>query len=195
MWERMKLTQKNWSSVLLFGVLTGSLVLNLALAMKYRALVAPGAPAGVKLGITLGTIHTLDLKGAKGEIHVGDGHPTVLYIMAPSCGWCARNLENIRTLTSTRASDYRFIGLSVTSADLREYLASTPLPFPVYALDMDRLPPGLDAKATPQMALVGSDGRVEKAWIGALEGKRKLEVEGEFHVTLPGLVAPAVKGL
>ena len=178
-----------WPVILLISVLSCSLGLNVVLALKYRALTTPRA-AGIRAGIVFKTIPTVDPAGTKGEVRLDSGQPSVIYVMSPACDWCARNLNNIRTLARASGSRYRFIGLSITAAHLREYLLGTPLPFPVLSLDADRLPAGFDASATPQMAIVGPGGRVEKVWVGALDGARKADVEKIFHVGLPGM-APA----
>jgi hypothetical protein len=136
--------------------------------------------------MTIKRIPAVGLDGHKQEIVLDGGHWTVLYVMAPGCSWCARNLDNIRALASHAADTYRFIGISNTAKQLDHYLASTPLPFPVEIIDLEHAPEGLNTSTTPQMALVRPDGRVAKVWIGALGGSGQAEVEQFFHVRLPG---------
>lgn len=179
--------ERNLSVVFFGGVLTGSMALNLALATKYRSVTAPHI-AGIKVGSDLKRIPTFEVSGAKYELRLNDGHWSVLYVMAPSCIWCARNLQNIRTLAENRDPKYRFIGISNTATGLARYLVSTPLPFQVLVADDAHAPSGLDTSATPQMALVRLDGRVERLWRGALDGKQQSDAEEFFHVKLPGLL-------
>ena len=40
---------------------------------------------------------------------------------------------------------------------------------------------------TPATILVGSDGRVQRAWAGAFQGRIETEIESLFGVSLPGL--------
>jgi hypothetical protein len=167
------------------AVLTASITLNLLLAFKYRAATTPH-PTGIQVGISLKSIPVAELDGNRRDIKLDANHWTVLYVMAPGCSWCARNLENIRTLASHSASTFRFIGLSNTAKGLDQYLATTPLPFPVKVADIARFPAGLNVTSTPQMALVGPDGRVTRVWVGALGGGSQTEVEQYFNVKLPG---------
>ncbi|HLH43811.1 MAG TPA: hypothetical protein VKV74_12530 [Bryobacteraceae bacterium] len=179
--------RRNIGFASLVSVFVASLLLNVGLALNLRR------PVGHIAGVTVGTdakeipvISTTD--DAAGKLTFGDGRPAVLYIMSPTCHWCARNLDNVRALAAGIESKYRFIGLSNTQEGLAEYVRATALPFPVHAVDMGRLPDGLDARATPQLVLVGADGVVKKVWEGALSGKSQSEVEGFFHVRLPGLL-------
>ena len=40
--------------------------------------------------------------------------PTILYHFSPSCSWCERNWENVRTLIRETRGRYRFVGISTT---------------------------------------------------------------------------------
>jgi hypothetical protein len=175
----------NISTVIVCAVITGSVSLNLLQALKYRAAITPHT-GGIKVGSMLKRIPVVELDGRKREIVLDGTDTTVLYVMAPGCPWCTRNLENIRTLASHSGRAVRFIGLSNTANGLDHYLASTSLPFPVSVVDLDHLPEGLNVAGTPQMALVQPDGRVVRVWAGALAGSTKAEVEQYFHVKLPG---------
>src|ERR1044071_2194113 len=106
--------------------------------------------------------------------------------MAPGCSWCARNLDNIQTLSARTSNRFRFVGLSNTSKDLKRYLDSVHFQFPVEVVDVEHSPDGLNTLSTPQMAVVAPDGRVAKVWVGALAGSSQEEVERYFNVRLPG---------
>jgi len=179
--------RNNAATVFLLIVLTASISLNLTLGMKYRNLVSP-RPTGITTGVELLTIPVLDKTGAKSLVTLhGNSMSTILYVMSPTCIWCARNLNNIRTLAEHRSTAYRFIGLSTTSDKLTEYLQSTKLPFDVTTIDQSKLPKNIRFDSTPEMILVSSTGRVSKVWTGALEGDRKAQAEAFFHLKLPGL--------
>jgi peroxiredoxin len=151
----------------------------------------------VPVGLEVPFISLLNSDGTRREVKLNDGQSSVLYVVAPSCPWCARNLENIRTLGAARAKDFRFIGISITSLGLEEYRRETPMPFPIELVDAEHLPAGLELWRTPQMIVVGPDGRVKKAWNGALSGERLEEAEKFFDLDLPGAEIPprrTVKG-
>lgn len=178
----------NMALALCFMVLIGSLSLNVILANKYRALFAPHNSIQVGSSL-LNTVRVTDLNGNKETITTNQNHPSVLYIMSPTCIWCARNIENIRSLARQSGAQYTFIGLSTTSAKLKEYVASTPLPFPIKLIDTKALPKDFDIGATPQMVVLDGKGKVQKVWTGALDGKRRSEVEEFFHAHLPGTIS------
>lgn len=177
---------RNLGSIILLLVLSGSLCLNVALATKLRTALAPHV-GGVKIGANLASVPVIDSSGNRRHLRLDDGRWSVVYILSPSCVWCARNLNNIRAMARGSGSKYRFIGLSTTSSKLSEYLKSTPLPFPVLAADSSRLPDGLDLSGTPQTIVVAPNGRVRKVWRGALQGAPRSDAEAFFHIALPGV--------
>ncbi len=110
----------------------------------------------------------------------------VLYVMAPTCGWCVRNTPNIKKLAESRASDYKFIGLSLAADGLPSYLRDHPLPFPVYVADQATID-GYGLGTTPSTIVISQAGRVAKKWNGAYAPAWIGTVEGYFGVKLPGL--------
>lgn len=115
------------------------------------------------------------------------GQITVLYVFSPSCTWCERNLENIRTLASARGDSYRFIGLSLASANLEDYIRSSKLSFPVYTKLSKDVLQKLKLGSTPQTMVISPEGRVMKNWRGAYGEELRSEIEEFFSVRLPGL--------
>lgn len=181
----IRLLKENLGSLVLVAMLTISLSSNVALGIKVRNLQNP--QMGIRVGARIPRLPVLDQAGAKAEIRFDDGRWSVLYVMSPTCAWCARNLSNIRELASAAGAKFRFVGVSTTAAKLDEYLKSTSVPFPVLAVDASRIPDGLSLTATPQTIVIGPDGRVGKVWMGALQGSAQAEVESFFKVRLPGL--------
>jgi hypothetical protein len=115
--------------------------------------------------------------------------PTVLYILTPSCLWCARNLKNINTLASLRGDSYRFIAVSLTHVGLSEYLDANKLGFPVYKSVSPEKARQLGLGSTPQTVIVSPEGKVLKNWVGAYGEALRPEVEKYFNVSLPGLTS------
>ena len=125
---------------------------------------------------------------------------TVLYVLSPSCHWCERNQANMISLAQAKGYEYRFIGLSNTETDLKEYIASASFPFPVFAIDSTQLRQSsdlafledLDLTVTPQTIEIAPGGDVEKVRVGAFNRLKQAEVERFFGASLPGLVEPAL---
>lgn len=114
--------------------------------------------------------------------------PTILYVFRPGCGWCAKNLNNIKEMSRQLGSTgrYRIIGISLDENGLKEYLQKSQLNFPVYSGmsgdDRARLAMG----GTPQTIQV-ANGTVVQAWAGAYSGEVAKDVEAAFGIRLPGL--------
>jgi hypothetical protein len=189
------------SQVFLFAVLSSSLALNVILGLKLtRAGQADQADpiVGVQQRATLERIPVLDGQGTSSTLVFDGQRPTVLYVLAPKCPWCARNLANIRALAVAKAAEYRFIGLSNTDSGFTDYAKTSLEMFPLYRVDADALRRRGQANflkefdPTPQMIVIDRDGQVRKVWIGALQGSMQSDVERFFKVELPGLLDPAV---
>jgi hypothetical protein len=144
--------------------------------------------AGLQVGTVLPPIAVVDSSGRRDFISFDEGEPTVLYVMASSCGWCWRNYPNITALSSALRG-YRFVGLALDNdwVTLSKHLEENPFPFPVFVADASVPKDELGFTVTPQTAVVDIGGRVSRMWQGALIGSRAEEVERLFSVKLPGL--------
>jgi hypothetical protein len=191
--------------VFLFAVLSSSLALNVILGLRLtkgrqseRAVTLAERTVGVKEQATLKRISVFDGQGASSTLVFDGQHPTVLYVLAPKCPWCARNLANIQALVAAKAAEYRFIGLSNTDSGFTEYAKTASQMFPLYRVDADALRRSgqsnflKELDPTPQMIVIGQGGYVRRVWIGALQGRMRSDVEQFFQVGLPGLLNPAV---
>ena len=116
--------------------------------------------------------------------------PTVLYIFTPPCTWCARNMDNFKTLVEKGSGRYRFIGLSLEDQGLAGYVKKYDLTLPVYARLSPQTKETYKLSGTPQTIVISSDGRVLQNWMGAYIGDRKSQIEAFFHVALPGIREP-----
>jgi hypothetical protein len=121
----------------------------------------------------------------------GSPQPTVFYVFSPQCTWCAKNLENIKTLVARRDSEYRFIGLSLGEKDLRDHVERDGLRFPVFSGLSEKTRQAYRLGSTPQLIVVSRDGRVQKVWTGAFAGRIEQEIESFFGVDVPGIKDPA----
>jgi peroxiredoxin len=141
----------------------------------------------LKVGTVVAPIVVKRLGGEKEMMSYVGGKPTVLYIFTPPCSWCARNMDNLKTLLDKEGGQYRFIGLSLSEESLSEYVAKNNLKFPVYSGLSPETLKTYKLGSTPQTIVISPEGNVVQDWAGAYFGGQKSEVESFFHVTLPGL--------
>lgn len=178
--------------VLLYLFSAASVSLNVSLAYKLRSLAkleaAKIADQLLKVGSTVPEFTAQRLGGLKEVIsYQNTAQPTVLYVFTPPCSWCARNLDNFKTLANKESAQYRFVGVSLSPQGLVEYAAKNDLKVPIYfGLSSETLR-AYKLGGTPQTLVVSPDGRVLQDWIGAYVGDQKSQVEAFFHVGLPGL--------
>jgi peroxiredoxin len=173
-------------------VLVVSVALNVMLAHKIRSL-KYGQSARItenqlKVGAAVPPIPVMRLDGQPETIrYQGTNQATVLYIFTPPCGWCARNMDNFKTLVDKERDQYRFIGLSLSEKTLQAYVAKNDMGLPVYSGLSPETLKAYELGSTPQTVVVSPDGRVLQDWVGAYVGDQKSQVEAFFHVSLPGL--------
>jgi|SRR5437867_1029126 len=183
-------------SIFLLSVLSASLFLNVALGLKLRGSQPIVRSLGVREHVSLRSIPAVDTNGRNVMITFDDPRRTVLYVLSPSCHWCARNSANITSLSQAKSHEYRFIGLSNTETDFRQHVAATPFSFPLFAVNSKQLQQSadltfleqLDLTVTPQTIVIGPGGIVEKVWVGAFDRRKQNEVERFFGVSLSGLL-------
>jgi peroxiredoxin len=169
-----------------------SVALNVVLAHRVRTLTyAPSARASeyqLKVGTTVPAITAKRLGKQEQTISFQNtNQPTVLYIFTPPCSWCARNMDNLKTLLDKERGQYRFVGLSLSEEALPEYVAKNDLNFPVYSALSPETVKTYKLGNTPQTIVVSPEGRVLQNWMGAYVGDQKSQVEAFFQVSLPGL--------
>jgi hypothetical protein len=169
-----------------------SVTLNVLLARRVRSLTyarsASMAEYQLQVGSAVPPIAVKRLGGQKEVIsYQGVNQTTILYVFTPPCSWCARNMDNFKTLLGKESGEYRFIALSLSDDTLAEYVAKNDLKLPVYSgLSMDTKA-AYKLSGTPQTIVISPEGRVLQNWMGAYVGDQKSQVEAFFHVTLPGL--------
>lgn len=117
----------------------------------------------------------------------GTNQSTVLYIFTPPCAWCARNLDNFKTLANNESAQYRFICLSLSEQGLADYVTKNALKLPVYSGLSPETLNTYKLGSTPQTIVISPEGKVLQDWVGAYVGDQKSQVEAFFHVTLPGI--------
>lgn len=181
------------------GILTlmliASVVLNVLLAQKVRDLGEVSRLLRLQLnspvlmpGSKAPELSANDLDGKKAFVNYADVEvPTVIYVFTPDCHWCARNLENIHSLTANTGNRFRFLGVSLSDEDLQNYLAKNRMPFRVYQTPSEDVRIAYGFNSTPSTVVVSPSGNVVQYWKGAYSGDTQAEIEEFFQVKLPGL--------
>jgi peroxiredoxin len=169
-----------------------SVVLNVALAHKVRSLIYGQSVRTADYKLQVGTsVPPIAAKRSDGQQELisyqGAIEPTVLYIFTPPCPWCARNMDNLKTLLDKEGGHYRFIGLSLSEEGLAEYVAKNDLNLPNYSGLSPETLKTYKLGRTPQTIVISPEGKVLQNWAGAYVGDQKSQVEAFFHVSLPGI--------
>lgn len=181
--------------LILVGLLIFSLAINLLLARRVaslkRTISAMRSESRLELGDMLPAITAKDPQGRAAVLNYSETQlPTVVFIISPTCGWCTKNVMNMRALVEKAGNRYRFVGLSLTSDKLIDYVKENKLEFPIYT-DL----PFLTVReykfgGTPETIVVSPQGKVIRIWSGAFAEGLQREVEGYFNVKLPGIMDP-----
>ena len=174
------------------SLLICSVFLNVMLARKTNSLrhslLAVKSEQSLTVGTVLPAIEARDLDNQSQVLGYDSGTlPTLLYVFTPACGWCAKNISNLRTLAEQTKGRYRVVGLSLSSDSLREYVAKHDLHFPIYTGLSPQVVVSYRLGGTPQTILVSDEGKLLHEWKGAYMGSTKKEIEEYFDVRLPGI--------
>lgn len=196
-WNTNLETQRNTSKLNTLQLLTISLLIcsvsiNVFLARKTNslrsALLRVKAEDSLVVGTSLPPIAAKGLDGQQATIsYRPDEPPTILYVFKPSCGWCTKNIQNIKALAESTRGKYRVIGVSLSSDNLQEYVTKSDLTFPVYSDVSPDVAINYRMGGTPQTIVISSEGKLVKEWKGAYIGNTKQQIETQFGLELPGI--------
>ncbi len=173
------------TSVLLAASALANVCLGITLHRDQALMEAHDGPL---VGQTVPSIEAMNPNGRIVSIRFADvSIPTVLYVFRPGCGWCLRNMANMRSLIAQQGQRYRLVLLSLQEDGLDPYrqegpfLVVTPGSQRAYALG-----------STPQTLVVSPDGVLRENWFGAYT-TRQPEIERALSIVLPGLNPMAEK--
>lgn len=114
--------------------------------------------------------------------------PTILYVLSPTCGWCDRNVDNIRQVAANLKGNYRIFGLTLSLQNFdRLKDEDHRLDFPILGELDPQVIQAYQLGGTPQTVVVSPQGKVLKNWVGAYAGPVASDIESFFAVKLPGL--------
>ncbi len=188
--------QPSMNSFLLLAVLlVASLGINLLLVRRVASLKNHVATIRSESRLNAGNkVPMIMAKDPQGRSVVFDYRvnklPTVVFVITPTCKWCTQNIMNMRTLVAKAGDRFQFVGFSLTSNKLYEYVTKNKLDFPMYT-DLPLIPTSeYKLGGTPQTIVVSPSGEVLKVWTGAFAEEIQKEVEEYFGVSLPGLMDP-----
>lgn len=113
-----------------------------------------------------------------------DSKSTIVYVFTPTCVWCKRNLEAMRTVANS-ASAYHFIAVSLVEDGVEDYIKANHLSMPVYIAADKASRTKLGVHGTPTTLIISPKGVISQAWPGVYHGKIAEQVENTFKIKLP----------
>jgi peroxiredoxin len=165
-----------------------SIALNFFLiARLHQATQRPTAHPLLTAGTSMPSIEAQTVDGTPGTIEYASASvPTVLYVFTPQCGWCKRNLPDLHALAGQAGNKYRLIGISLNDRDLKQYIATQHLDFPVYTHLSDSALSAYQLGSTPTTIVISPQGKILDSWVGVYGDDIKSKIESSLNVSLPG---------
>ncbi len=167
-----------------------SVILNIFLARKVSrstAMEMARSESLLRVGTAVPAIEGRSVDGAKKALDYHEVQiPTILYVFSPQCGWCEKNLDNLKALVGSSGSRYRVVGISLSHQDLKEYVEEKALALPVYTDIADPIRTAYRLGATPTTIVVSPEGKVLKVWSGVYSDRNRQEIEAYLDIHLPG---------
>lgn len=159
-------------------LLSGSLSLNVYLGWKLKVPYEPDWK-----GTRIEALTLLDHSGQAQRIVLDRDRVTFVYVVSPSCRYCADNHQAILKVASNFPS-VRFVGISLTRNGLDEYIAHHPLPFAMYTASTDLGIPLQLLQATPKTIVLDRQGSIVKVWTGVYSRDKYQEIVEEIEALL-----------
>jgi peroxiredoxin len=174
-------------SVLLI-LFAASIALNFFLIARVHTLTQKASSHPLlTVGAEMPSIEAQTVTGVPGTIdYAATSVPTVLYVFTPQCGWCKRNLPDLHALADQAGNKYRLIGLSLTDRDLKQYIDSQHLDFPVYTHLNSATMSKYQLGGTPATIVISPQGKILNSWVGVYGDDVKGKIESSLQISLPG---------
>jgi peroxiredoxin len=178
-----KIVIVGFSIICLGGSLVSNVLQGRRIYLLQQEIEGVASQGELPTGTIVPQIDVKDLNGQTRQI-IYQGKPLVLYVFQPSCPWCIRNCEALKSLVEQVTARYDVIGLSLSQEGLAEFLAAHPMSIPVFAGISDASMRDYRIRTTPAVIVVGKDGRVLGSWRGAFVGPTKGLLEDFFKIRL-----------
>jgi hypothetical protein len=190
--KRVKALADRWLSrndTIILTLLLLSLTLNVHFGWKLKHL-GVNEPTDITVGTRIPTLWATDIRGSTVKLDWGTGsRSTLFYLFSPDCHWCARNLENIKSLSAFLATKYRVIWISPDASGVAKYVADYHVSVPVYMNPVLKSGSKFSLSGTPKTLIISPDGMVAEVWRGAYTDLIQVEIEKKMRIRLPGLLA------
>jgi peroxiredoxin len=148
----------------------------------------PDRALEVSPGTELPPLEGLDSNGNRHSVNYGqDSRKTVLLVLSPRCNACEENMPNWKEIINRLdRQSFRAVAISLQSEVSKEYAIQRGIDqIPVLTNVDPKYRVAYNLALTPQMILIGADGKVEKVWTGVLREEEKQTVELALSVRLP----------
>lgn len=181
-------------NIAVFLTITGIvlLLINVLLVQQNNQLKVlarrPDRALEAKPGTALPPLEGIDSNGNRHSIDYGqDSRKTVLFVLSPRCNACEQNMPNwLAIINRLDRGGFRLAAVSLQAEGIKEYASRHKFnQIPILTNIDPKYRVAYNLALTPQIILIGSDGKVEKVWTGLLRGDDKQEVELALNVRLP----------
>ena len=168
-------------------VLLVAVLLNVVLTREIVRLRDTLALERSLVGSYLPPLSVQDRNGKPVEVNYRDNvGGTVLYVFRPYCTWCAQNAPLISSVSEQASDRFRFIGVSLISTGLEEYLHETDQRLPETFHSPEKwVISSYKLGLTPQTILIAPDGQVLEQWTGAYSSPNRDQIEEAMGVSIP----------
>lgn len=175
----------------MWTILVGSVVVNVTLARQVRSTHGPVAQ-DVKFFLEVGSqapdLNLEDTEGRAVQVSFSEApQATIVYVLSPTCPWCARNQANVVALAERTRQEFRMVGVAFSREGLSDYLKENRLPFPVYVAP-EKTRAAYKFRTVPETLVIDKSGVVLRNWGGAFGPEKLKEIEAYFGIVLPGLL-------
>jgi len=180
-----------WRRSALHAVLAVSICTNAWLAnetLRLRGIVtALTARHSLPVGAKVPRLRLMTLEGKQAHVRFDESdHPTLLYILSPSCRWCERNAASVVSLADQLRGRIKIVGISISpNQGDKAPSPSFRVPFPIYTGPAHLVGKHLKIRSTPTTILVSRQGVVEALWEGAYADSVKSQMESRLGIILP----------
>jgi len=175
--------------------LTANIVLGLIVFNNRGQLPAPTQRdfVTVRQGDSLAGVRVHNSAGQLVDLTVGPAR-TLIYVFSRTCGWCEKNIPNMKALQQGVNGRFRLIAISVNGdapSVVDQHMVESGLAFEMYYGVDPESQKKYGLGATPQTLVVSPDGLVQAVWMGAYGTRLRPEIERFFSISLPGLQTTA----